>query len=398
MMIRYWKILGAIVVALGGATMYADTPRAQDRAEESRIDSQQSKLDRIKKEIDDHRRKSRQLKKDEQAVMSRLSSLDKEIDLSQQFLAELHAQEQLMTEHIDSLQNEIGVESSALATQEAVLAQRLRQMYKRDPRHRWDMVLGSATIQAALNRYKFMQLIAEQDADMIANFRGRKTSLVLETASVTEALADIAVVRQDRQEESDRLASNKKRRSSMLKKIRGQKSQHAKAIKALKKSQEEVKNLIDLLEKKRAQDQFLGDGKFAELKGKMIWPVEGRIVRKYGKQTHPKYGTVTFNNGVDIRASAGTPIRCVSAGVVEFVDWIDAYGKCIIVNHGSGYYTLYAHVAATFVAQGQQVEFGAVIAEVGDSGSLDGFVCHFEIRQGKKALNPSGWLGKKKSS
>ena len=60
----------------------------------------------------------------------------------------------------------------------------------------------------------------------------------------------------------------------------------------------------------------------------------------------------------------------------------------MILNHGDGYYTLYAHVSATYVTLGQDVKHGAVIAEVGDTGSLDGFECHFEIRKAKSAVNP----------
>ena len=185
----------------------------------------------------------------------------------------------------------------------------------------------------------------------------------------------------------------------MLKKVRVQKSQHNRAIKQLKKAQQEVQSLIGRLEEKRLDEHALGsDGEFVKLKGHMMWPVDGKVVRRYGKITHPKYGTVTFNNGIDIAAPAGSPIRAVASGTVEFVDWIDAYGKCVILNHGGGYYTLYAHVSATYVTLGQSIEHGAVIAEVGDTGSLDGFECHFEIRKAKNAVNPLDWLTPKRSS
>jgi len=84
----------------------------------------------------------------------------------------------------------------------------------------------------------------------------------------------------------------------------------------------------------------------------------------------------------------------VAKGVVEFMDWIAGYGKCVILNHGQGYYTLYAHVSSLFVQQGREVEQGDVIAEVGDSGSLEGFACHFEIRKSKEALDPMEWFAK----
>jgi septal ring factor EnvC (AmiA/AmiB activator) len=103
---------------------------------------------------------------------------------------------------------------------------------------------------------------------------------------------------------------------------------------------------------------------------------------------------VTFNNGVNIKAAAGTPIRAVAAARVEFVDWIAGYGNCIILNHGGGYYTLYAHAADIFVSPAQSVNAREVIAEVGDSGSLNGYECHFEIRKSKQPLNPADWFAK----
>ena len=77
-------------------------------------------------------------------------------------------------------------------------------------------------------------------------------------------------------------------------------------------------------------------GDFVKLKGKLIRPVKGKITKKFGKDRHPKFGTVTFNNGVNIKAGAGAPIRAVAKGKVEFVDWIAGYGNCIILNHGGG--------------------------------------------------------------
>jgi septal ring factor EnvC (AmiA/AmiB activator) len=362
---------------------------------ESRIDVKQKELDKIKRDIEDLRRKSRQLKRQEADVMKALGSLDKEIDLSRSFLANLNQQEALITQQIDSLKVEILYESDALDRQKGALASRLRQMYKRDPHRRWDVVLGSSSIQDAMRRYKFMRIIAERDAGTVREFRDHKAALEMQSVAMTESLAEMAMVRATREEEAQQLEASKAKREKMLADIRTQASKHSKAIARLQKAQGEVKDLIGSLERRRAgqeREGLLDAGEFARLKGRLPWPVAGKLRRGFGQSRHPKYGTVTFNNGVDIEAAAGSPIQAVASGIVEFVDWIDAYGKCIIINHGGGYYTLYAHVAQTFVQQGQNVAFGAVIAEVGDSGSLDGFECHFEIRQSKKALDPIPWL------
>jgi septal ring factor EnvC (AmiA/AmiB activator) len=383
------------VFAPGTLSGNADEPDGQSLKD--RIGGQQQELDRIKKEIEQHRAESRKLRRQEKATLKKLSALEKEIDLSRQFLRNLEQQETLMSEQVDSLRSRIELVDSTLTVQKDVFARRLRQLYKRDPNYRWDILLGSENIQEALRRYKFTRLVAEQDAALISQMRTRKTTYEVETAALTESLADMAVVRTEREEEAKKLESSKRQRSTMLAKIRTGKTQTAQAIKDLEAAQQELKDLIGRLEEERLRmerEGLVADGEFGKLKGRMIRPVDGKIVRGFGKQRHPKYGTVTFNNGVDIGATAGAAIRAVASGMVEFVDWIDSYGKCIILNHGGGYYTLYAHVSATFVTQGQQVAGGEVIAEVGDTGSLDGFECHFEIRKSKQALNPMDWFAR----
>lgn len=368
-----------------------------DQTLQDRIGGQQKELQRIKKEIEEHRAESRKLRQQEKNEIKTLSSLEKEIDLSRQFLRNLEQQESLMSERVDSLRSNVELVDTDLTAQRELFTRRLRQMYKRDPNYQWDILLGSENIQQAVRKYKFTRLVAEQDAALINEMRSRKLTLQIESAALTESLADMAVVRAEREEETEKLEGSKRQRNTMLAKIRTETSQTTQAIKDLEASQQELKDLIGRLESQRLdQDSegYVGEEDFGKLKGKMIRPVDGKIVRGFGQQRHPKYGTVTFNNGVDIGSTAGAPIRTVAPGMVEFVDWIDGYGKCIILNHGGGYYTLYAHVSATFVAQGQTVAGGEVIAEVGDTGSLEGFDCHFEIRKSKQALNPLEWFGR----
>ncbi len=404
-MITRDAIIRSVAAAMLAAFLCASPPAAvsgvdnepDNQSLKDRIGSQQEELNRIKKEIEEHRAESKKLRQRERTVLKKLSALEKEIDLSREFLRGLEQQERLMSERVDSLRSRIELVDSSLTLQKSVFARRLRQMYKRDPNYRWDILLGSENIQEALRRYRFTRLVTEQDAALIGDMTSRKLTYQTETATLTESLADMAVVRSERERETRNLESSKRQRSTMLAKIRTEKTQTSQAITELEAAQKALKDLIGRLEQQRLQLEREGiviEGEFGKLKGKMIRPVDGKIVRSFGKQRHPKYGTVTFNNGVDIGSTAGAPIRAVAPGLVEFVDWIDGYGKCIILNHAGGYYTLYAHVSATFVAHGQQVAGGEVIAEVGDTGSLDGFDCHFEIRKSKQALNPMEWFAR----
>jgi len=365
---------------------------------EGRIKSQKDKLNEIEGEIKRHRAKSSELQKKETDVAKQLSYLDKEISLATKYLSGLKKKESLLNQQIDSLRANLVVESGVLVRERDRLARRLRQMYMRGAvEHQWEFVLGGENVAEKLRRYKFMRMIAERDAGLVREVSHRKQGLEREQAGLTEALSEIAALRIVQEMEAEKLKKSKNARVSMLDKIRKDAAKHKQAIADLQKSQEQLKDLIGELERKRVGEKEptgLPPGGFAGLKGKLKRPVDGQVIGTFGQSKHPRFGTVTFNNGIDIQAQSGAPIRSVATGRVEFVDWIEGYGNCIIVNHGGGYYTLYAHASEIFVKADQSVSANDVIAEVGDTGSYNGYACHFEIRKAKQALNPMEWLVK----
>jgi septal ring factor EnvC (AmiA/AmiB activator) len=370
----------------------------QSGAIDKQLKSQQDKLKAIEKEIKQHRAKSSELQKKETDVAKQLSYLDKEISLATKYLSGLKKREALLTQQIDSLRADLVVESDVLAREKDRLAKRLRQMYMQSAvENEWEFILGGENVAEKLRRYKFMRMIAERDADLVVEVSTRKQGLEREQAALTEALSEIAANRITQESETEKLKKSKDSRVAMLKKIRKDAATHKKAIADLEKSQEKLKDLIGDLERKRVSEKEptgIPPGGFAGLKGRLKKPVDGPIIGTFGQSKHPRFGTVTFNNGIDIQASAGSPIRAVAAGRVEFVDWIEGYGNCIIVNHGGGYYTLYAHASEILVRADQDVTANSVIAEVGDTGSYDGYTCHFEVRKAKQALNPMEWLAR----
>ena len=127
-------------------------------------------------------------------------------------------------------------------------------------------------------------------------------------------------------------------------------------------------------------------------RGRLPWPTEGRIIAAFGAQVHPRFGTRTFRNGVDIEAARGRDVEAVYAGHVVYTGWFKGYGNLIIVDHGNEYYTLYAHVAEIQVKEGDDVRQGQRIGTVGDTGSLAGPRLYFEVRYQGKPQDPEQWL------
>jgi murein DD-endopeptidase MepM/ murein hydrolase activator NlpD len=115
-------------------------------------------------------------------------------------------------------------------------------------------------------------------------------------------------------------------------------------------------------------------------------------VASFGRETHPRFGTETVRTGIDIEAPEGTPIRAVAPGSVAYRGWLKGYGNLLVLDHGDGYYTLYAHASQILVDEGDQVKGGELIGRVGETGSVEGPRLHFEVRSQSRAEDPQLWL------
>lgn len=130
-------------------------------------------------------------------------------------------------------------------------------------------------------------------------------------------------------------------------------------------------------------------------KGLLPWPTTGPIKRGFGRHRHPKFGTITVSQGIEIDAPKGSMVRVVFAGRVVFADWFTGYGNLVILDHGDKVYSLYAHMDDVGVKVGDRVVSGAAVGTVSDTGSVTGPGLYFEIRRGAQAVNPLEWVGKR---
>ena len=130
-------------------------------------------------------------------------------------------------------------------------------------------------------------------------------------------------------------------------------------------------------------------------RGKLLFPVEhGRVEVRFGRTVDPRFGTVTLQRGLDIRAPEGSEVRAVYDGAVVHAGWFSGYGNLVILDHGDGLFSLFAHLATLAHAVGDVVERGDSLGTVGDTGSLKGPYLYFELRDGQKPLDPERWLSR----
>ena len=121
-------------------------------------------------------------------------------------------------------------------------------------------------------------------------------------------------------------------------------------------------------------------------------PLYGRIMSRYGWRRHPVHGTKKHHKGMDIASWTGAPIQVTADGIIEYAGWSSSFGYVVVVDHGYGLRTYYAHCSQLLVDKRDRVKKGQVIAQVGSTGLSTGPHLHYEIRKRRKSVNPSSYL------
>jgi murein DD-endopeptidase MepM/ murein hydrolase activator NlpD len=129
-----------------------------------------------------------------------------------------------------------------------------------------------------------------------------------------------------------------------------------------------------------------------------LWPVLGRLLSPFGRRTDPFSGQGAFHTGVDLSSPVGTPIKAAADGVVVHAEWFGAYGRLVIIEHGNGMQTYYAHMSRFDVIAGQEIRRGQVLGRTGASGRVTSPHLHYEVRQGGTPINPYIFLAKSATS
>ncbi len=187
------------------------------------------------------------------------------------------------------------------------------------------------------------------------------------------------------------IASLKRQKLDLIKKINKDKQEYSTLLDELKY---EADNLNQMISGSTTRQHFHIDD-IDHLKGKLKWPLKGKILSKFGKQRSTQFGTYTLNNGIKIQPGNSSDIRAVYAGEVVFSDYWKGYGNLVIIQHSKEFHTMYGHCGKIYKTKGDSVRTGEVIAQVGDTGSTATKALHFEIRRKVDAQDPLKWLAKK---
>lgn len=391
-----WRALAvAALVSMCGAAAAS----AQDSLEAAK----RAELERVQQQAREHRAAASRLRGQEQKELVQLRRTERELNTTRKRLQGLQQRRGTLDRQLVVTRVNFDRSVASLAQQKAKLARRLRSLYKYGAGRELEFLLSTRSFAELLSRWDFLVMVAEQDRVLLENIEGQKETVEANQSRLERNLTEIQRTATKTTRENRRLAGLRQERELTVDAIKTQRQAFEAAAAELEKTARDIRNLLAQLERKRREESQRArsegrnpqpyTGNFAQGQGRLDWPVRGRIIGHYGTETHPKWGTVTMNNGIDIEAAIGTPVHAVARGRVDYVsEDFGTYGQMVILNHGDGYYTLYGHLSSIGVSVGQEVATGQVIAESGDTGSLKGPILHFEVRKGGTSLDPQSWL------
>ena len=350
-------------------------------------------LQKIEKTLQQQKQKVQKTIQKEKSALSELEQLSKILSKKQKELQDYDRRLSKTRSNIRQLENDILLINEKLDASSKMLKERLRRLYKQQHGSIADMLVSAKDNQDLIKKIKYITFIAEHDSNLMKTYSYELKGLNDKIKSMDLLRKELEVNKYNIQKKTDELQAERENKDKLLAAIKSERGSYEKMIKELEDSSEKIREMINKLDEEDVSEPVKGEG-FGRLKGRLPWPVYGKILLPFGKQKDPQFNLTTYRKGIEISADPGSAVLAVSDGRVVFADWFKGYGMLTIVNHGSGYHTLYANLSEIFHKSGDIIKVRQSIGRVGESGVLNVPSLYFEIRYKGKPIDPIQWLKK----
>lgn len=401
----YW-----FAVCLILPTSIAIPLRAQDAAPEAapvtdtaaikkNLHKHKKDLAEIRKKLAQEKLKKHQAEIKEQKALGQLQQLDQKLG---KLKREKEANEEYLQEtrlRLDGLRTEMAENQQQLEQSRNLLKQRLRDLYRMSFRRPFlGGILDAQSFGDLTRKLKFEMILAEGNEKLLNQTVEEEERLTQKSDQWNNEENRKKKILSVLGRQENTFSHDRKNRTVFLERIHRQKEDRERVIAELSQAAQDLQDKVSFFLKeaqdaKAHQAAWVPGGRgLGSNRGKLPWPVLGPLLQHFGKEKNAEFKEVVDNVGIQIQASAGTPIKAIAGGTVRFANWFKGYGKLVILDHGEGYYSLYAQAADLNVAEGDHVDPEQVLGTVGDTGSLVGTSLYFEIRKNGIPQNPVLWL------
>ena len=354
---------------------------------EDQLEQIKEKQEQTKKQIEEVTKKEKDyLNQVNQVENQLLSSLDQLNTLNTSF-ADVKSDIDKTNIDLAVKENDLAEIGKELGVKESILNNRISAIYKNRGASFFEILFKSKSFIELLSKLKLMNLLAEQDTEIIVEIKDKKSA----TLSVKQNIMELKKKQDEQKGMLEKLVTQAEQKKAEVAGILDQKKDLLSDTKADKNAllalqaqqvakENEIQRILEALRYGSAPN------------GKLMWPTAGRLVSGFGNRKHPILGYVRAHTGVDLAAPNGSPIFAADGGEVLQASYSGGYGNSVLIYHGGGFATFYAHMSGFAVGQGQMVKRGQVIGYVGATGLATGPHLHFEVRINGIAQNPLGYL------
>lgn len=318
--------------------------------------------------------------------LQQVEKLDNKIETSEQTLAEQESKITELKNNIQNVETELNSVTEKYDKQVELFKKRMVAIYMAGDTQYLDVLLKSSSLSDFISSYYLISQLTEIDENLINDLETKKKTIDLSKTKLENEKKELATIVENQTRTTRTLQNTKKMRESFIAKLSDDERNLQAKIDEINKQYELVNQQILALAQQGLDTVYIG--------GQLAWPVPGytRITSKYAMRVHPITGQYKLHTGVDIGAPMGANFVAANDGTVVKAGMNAAYGNMVIIDHGGGISTLYAHGSEILVQVGQTVKRGDAILKVGSTGYSTGPHAHFEVRINGATTDPLPYI------
>ena len=378
----------------------------------------QTKIQALKKELDNNQAAHKD-------ATDALKDSETAISAANQKLHDINHKQQQNKTTLNSLKKQSLNINDKLGAQQQDLSRLLKQQYMHGNQSYTQLILQDKNPSEIARDVKYFSYIAKAHAKVIDDMQGNLAKVKVLNDKTASALQEVVDLKAKQEEEKKALVAQKQEKAKVVSSLSSQIATQRKQIDKLKRDEQSLSNLVERLAKivppvkrhkktkKHAPDVDITENSddkpskktviannetlpsndfaginFASLRGKLHLPVRGEVSNRFGAS---REDTGVSWKGLFIKSAEGSDVKSVADGRVVFADWMRGFGNLIIVDHGSGYMSLYGNNQAVLKHVGDEVDAGDTIASVGNSGGNESNGLYYELRKNSAPFDPLSW-------
>lgn len=353
----------------------------------SQISNKKEELNDTKKEMQQTQNQLKANESQKKQAEEEIAKLDREIIQAEEQVAKVETQLEEKTAQVKQAEVELGAAIEKKDYQYEATKKRMVQMYKNGKSGYMELVFSSGSLSELLSRAQYIKVISEYDNQLLDEYREQERVIAEHKAILAEEEVQLSKLHKEQVTMKESLEAKRAEKNKRIKALNQEANELEAELKAMeaeyKKIEEEIKRLT-------ANSTIKYNG------GKFTWPVPGHygVSSDYYNRINPVTNKAEFHKGIDIPAPYGKSVVAAADGKVIYSGRRGTFGNTVIIDHGSGLTTLYAHNSSLTVSEGTMVKKGQQIAKIGSTGRSTGNHSHFEVRINNAHTSPWNYLSK----